>query len=266
VTTAQYRFSGTTEPGVSLVAAGTYPVEVSDDGAWSIVLVLHRGSNIATFEATDAAGNSTQVRHVVYFNECAADPQRPIPEDPNEVTTIKGDIDGDGKVDELSTYKAGGRWHLGAVLAYGWETHSDITELTEPYGNEFVEVNRVVDLGDPLVLARIGPNLAGASLGFFGLDRCELTSILDENGDVPDLWNGIGGQHAVLTCDSGGVTQLVISRNLSKNYKVTLSQDRYDDRPGTYRWDHRGLPDEILGFGQDVYEEAIGSSESCYLE
>jgi hypothetical protein len=266
VTIAQYRFSGTTEPGVSLVAAGTYPVGVSDDGAWSIVLVLNRGSNIATFEATDAAGNSTQVRHVVYFNECAADPPRPIPEDPNEATTIKGDIDGDGEIDELTTYKAGGRWHLGVVLAYGWETHSDITELTEPYGNEFVEVNRLVDLGDSLVLARIGPNLVGASLGFFGLDRCRLTPILDENGDVPVLWDGVGGQHAVLTCDSGGVTQVVISRDLNKNYKVTLRQDRYAYTPGTFRWDHLRLPDETLGFGQDAYEEAIDSYEYCYLQ
>jgi hypothetical protein len=63
VGSARYRFAGTTEPGAAVTAAGLYPVAVDVNGAWSIVLVLRPGGNVATFEAADPAGNTT-VRHV----------------------------------------------------------------------------------------------------------------------------------------------------------------------------------------------------------
>jgi hypothetical protein len=60
-------FSGSTEPGCAVLAAGIYPVEVTDDGTWSIVLVLEPGGNVAVFEAEDAAGNRTEARIPVYY-------------------------------------------------------------------------------------------------------------------------------------------------------------------------------------------------------
>jgi hypothetical protein len=62
-----YRFLGTTEPGCTVVAAGRYPADVDAAGNWSIVLVLNRGGNVATFTSTDEAGNTTEVRHPVYY-------------------------------------------------------------------------------------------------------------------------------------------------------------------------------------------------------
>lgn len=63
-----FRFEGVTEPGVTLAAAAHYPVEVETDGAWSTVLILNPGGNVAGFTATDGAGNSTEVRVPVYYD------------------------------------------------------------------------------------------------------------------------------------------------------------------------------------------------------
>ena len=53
------RFAGTTEPG-AIVAAGPYLADVSEDGQWSIVLLLNPGGNLASFTSTDTAGNTTE--------------------------------------------------------------------------------------------------------------------------------------------------------------------------------------------------------------
>lgn len=60
-------FSGTTEPGAE-VAAGPYDADVSDDGHWSIQLVLAPGDNGALFTAKDAAGNTESARIVVTYD------------------------------------------------------------------------------------------------------------------------------------------------------------------------------------------------------
>ena len=49
-------FSGITEPGAR-VLAGPYEATVTEDGSWSIKLVLSEGENRAVFTAIDAAGN-----------------------------------------------------------------------------------------------------------------------------------------------------------------------------------------------------------------
>ena len=59
VSTRTYWFEGSTEPGCTVTAAGRYPADVDADGNWSIVLVLNPGGNLATFVATDHAGNTT---------------------------------------------------------------------------------------------------------------------------------------------------------------------------------------------------------------
>ena len=61
VTTRTYRFRGSTEPGCSVIAAGRYQADVDADGGWSVLLVLNPGSNVATFTASDATGNVTEV-------------------------------------------------------------------------------------------------------------------------------------------------------------------------------------------------------------
>jgi hypothetical protein len=76
VTEKTLRFEGITEPG-AVVAAGPYLADVDGEGHWSIVLLLNPGGNLATFTATDAAGNiSEAVVSVTY------DPPVPPKEEP----------------------------------------------------------------------------------------------------------------------------------------------------------------------------------------
>ena len=58
VASAKVTFSGTTEPG-SRVAVGEYEATVDAEGRWSLLLIAAEGANTVTFEATDAAGNTT---------------------------------------------------------------------------------------------------------------------------------------------------------------------------------------------------------------
>jgi len=68
------QFRGTIESDCTLVAAGRYPVTVTTDGAWAIALFLDSGSNVAVFDAFDAAGNQTTVNRQVYYDPPTAQP------------------------------------------------------------------------------------------------------------------------------------------------------------------------------------------------
>ena len=61
-------FSGTTEPGATVIASGKFAVPVDGDGAWSIDLVLASGANGVVFVATDDAGNTSEARLTVYYD------------------------------------------------------------------------------------------------------------------------------------------------------------------------------------------------------
>ncbi len=49
------------------MTSGPYEADVKDDGTWSLKLVVVEGANGASFTATDAAGNTSSVRIVVYY-------------------------------------------------------------------------------------------------------------------------------------------------------------------------------------------------------
>lgn len=76
VTTETLRFEGTTEPG-AVVSAGPYLADVDDDGRWSIVLLLNPGGNLASFTATDPAGNAAEASVSLIY-----DPPAPPKEEP----------------------------------------------------------------------------------------------------------------------------------------------------------------------------------------
>jgi len=70
------RFAGTTEPG-AIVAAGPYLADVSEDGQWSIVLLLNPGGNLASFTSTDGAGNTTEASVSVTYEVPAPPKEEP---------------------------------------------------------------------------------------------------------------------------------------------------------------------------------------------
>ena len=74
------RFEGTTEPG-AVVASGPYLAEVSEDGHWSIVLLLNSGGNLASFTSTDAAGNVSEASVSVVYEAPVPPKKEPLPVD-----------------------------------------------------------------------------------------------------------------------------------------------------------------------------------------
>jgi hypothetical protein len=209
VTDRALRFSGTTEPGAAVVAAGRYPVEVAADGSWSIVLMLNPGGNVATFAATDAAGNVSEVRVPVYLHACADAPQIAMVAGAAEATSLTGDLDGDAAADVATVYRADGRWRVHLELAYGWETDTDITPHVTFQGPP--SPARFVNIGAPSIVVRLGGNLVGSSYGFVAFSGCSLRSVVGPAGEMPDVWNGLGAAHSdYFVCGKGAVTQVVL--------------------------------------------------------
>ncbi len=66
VESAAVTFKGTTEPGAR-VAAGQWEATVTEDGRWSLVLIVTKGWNTARFTATDEAGNTTTKSIEVFY-------------------------------------------------------------------------------------------------------------------------------------------------------------------------------------------------------
>ena len=66
VTSGVVEFSGTSETGAS-VSSGPFAATMSDDGTWTIRLVVSTGYNSTVFTATNEAGNESSVRIVVYY-------------------------------------------------------------------------------------------------------------------------------------------------------------------------------------------------------
>ena len=99
-------FSGTTERGAT-VSSGPYDATVDDDGEWSIQLVLAPGANGAAFTARDDAGNTTNVRVVITYDEPQA-ATTTTTQAPSTTTTTAGSSDPAPKWSPLWPADAGG--------------------------------------------------------------------------------------------------------------------------------------------------------------
>lgn len=78
VTEATLRFEGTTEPGARVVS-GPFEATVDASGHWSIVLVLNKGGNLASFSAIDAAGNRAEASVSVTYEAPIVPEEQPVP-------------------------------------------------------------------------------------------------------------------------------------------------------------------------------------------
>ncbi|HEY5650950.1 MAG TPA: hypothetical protein VIW46_05840 [Acidimicrobiia bacterium] len=113
-------FSGITEPGAR-VLAGPYEATVTDDGSWSIKLVLSEGENRAVFTAIDAAGNE------------AIAVVTPIYQPPTPVTTTK-------PKPEIEAFTANATWIECSSEPpfdeyYGTGQPGSWVEVISPYGS-----------------------------------------------------------------------------------------------------------------------------------
>lgn len=76
-------FEGQTEPGAR-VFAGKYEADVSETGAWRIVLYLSPGKNKVTFEAKDRAGNTGTDSITLIYERQEEPKEEPRDEKPKE--------------------------------------------------------------------------------------------------------------------------------------------------------------------------------------
>jgi len=68
VDSAYIIFKGTSEPG-AYVRSGPFDATTDDDGSWSLGLTMADGANRAIFTAIDTAGNTTEIRITVTYNQ-----------------------------------------------------------------------------------------------------------------------------------------------------------------------------------------------------
>jgi len=71
---AKIRFAGETEPGAK-VFVGDWYADVTDDGHWSLVLILEKGPNTVKFTAKDAAGNTSTASTTVVYEPIVEEPE-----------------------------------------------------------------------------------------------------------------------------------------------------------------------------------------------
>lgn len=76
-------FEGETEAGAR-VFAGKWEADVSDTGAWRIVLILQKGENNVTFKAKDRAGNVGTDSVTVIYKAPEPKPEPPKDEEPKD--------------------------------------------------------------------------------------------------------------------------------------------------------------------------------------
>lgn len=204
-----YTFRGTTEPGAAVVAAGRYAADVADDGSWSVVLVLTEGGNLAVFVATDSAGNEERVSlqvayHPQFEGDCGDLPRDVIPDGVSDLDAGFGDVDGDGRQDTITVYNIDGVGYLHFALGYGWSVQSRLARAT-PGG-----VERVVDMGGPVVLLRLDESSDGSAYGLYALHGCEIVAVPEPDGSVPTLFRGFRDSDAGwFSCSPDGVTQVL---------------------------------------------------------
>lgn len=117
-------------------------------------------------------------------DEDGACPAVSVPGGASDATSVPGDFDGDGSVDDLISYLDGGTWHLQVDLAAGGGDDLEVT----PEGPAGVAAMGGVDLDDDgtdEAWARVGVGASVAIVGLFDFDDCELVAVSNEiKGEV----------------------------------------------------------------------------------
>jgi hypothetical protein len=152
------RFEGTTEPG-AVVAVGPYLADVDETGRWSIVLLLNPGGNLASFTATDPAGNAAEASVSVTY--AVAEPPKEEPP-PVEFTAVQkyGSCSESPPFDEFyGMAKPGTKVYIMSAFGSGSTTVAGNGEWyvkvffeTAPYGDTF-EVKAKDEFGNKVIFA-----------------------------------------------------------------------------------------------------------------
>lgn len=136
------------------------------------------GRAAATTTPATAPAATADTLSTIQAGRCPAVAAVPAPE---AVTDDHADVDGDGMADLLTSYAAGGQWHVRVALAAGGG--ADVSLPAE--GDGTVNVLGGTDLdgrvGDEVFVA-VGAVEAGTLLAMFGFAECHLVRLLGPDG------------------------------------------------------------------------------------
>ena len=156
----------------------------------------------------------------------------PLPSGASDVEEGAGDVDGDGRGDELRSYRASDGWHLQVELTSGGG--ADLaTGLLDPGGFGVIGGADVDGDGADEVWARTGAGASAVIVGMARLDGCSLTRVALEGGDAADFpAGGSVGTTAGLDCaatdPSAHVTTYLASNTGDSTYEVVVVEHRLD--------------------------------------
>lgn len=225
VTEEVITFRGVTEPGAR-VFSGRYAADVHADGSWSLVLVLASGDNGAVLVARDSAGNESKVRLAVTLNRCQDLPSTSIPDTADNLSTVTGDLDGNGVDDTITVYVDTSDYtswvHM--ELDYGYATSVLID--VDWFRPEAVSIVRFAG-SNALALVKVSEGATNSIHGVFALVGCD--AVYTTSGTQGRFtWFNVGAstQYAFgLTCTPEGVAR--------RESRFVGSGDDFDNEP----WD-----------------------------
>ena len=239
------QFRGVTEPGAEVVS-GRWPADVDADGNWSLDLVLQPGDNVAVFTARDAAGNEAEVRTAVTLAACATSTSAVIPDAATDVSSVTGDVDGDGADDTVTVFldQSGRRWvHM--ELDYGYA--AAIPLETGSIAGEAVGTVRFGG-SDAVALVKVSEGASTEQFGVFAFLGCDVVyttyEVLGIRGEplVVPTWFTAGASvaHASgLACTPMGVVQTYSQFNGGTDWEngpwdITDEEFTYDPAKGHF--------------------------------
>ena len=156
----------------------------------------------------------------------------PLPDDASDVEDGSGDVDGDGQVDELRSYRTADGWHLQVELTSGGG--ADLATGTVDTGGFGLIGGADVD-GDGAdeVWALTGAGASAVIVGLARLDGCSLTRVALERGDVAEFPVGgsvgtTGGLDCTATDPTAHVTTYTATNTGDSTYEVAVVEHRLD--------------------------------------
>ena len=185
----------------------------------------------ASTTTTDAGPTSTTAAETTSTTEVTCQPAR-LPDDASDVEEGVGDVDGDGEVDELRSYRTADGWHVQVELTSGGGADLS-TGLIDTGGFGVIGGADVDGDGADEVWARTGAGASAVVVGLARLDGCSLTRVALENGDAADFpAGGSVGTAAGLDCaatdPSAHLTTYTASHTGDSTYEVVVVEHRLD--------------------------------------
>lgn len=191
-----------------------------------------------------------------------------LPADATDVSTVVGDLDGNGVDDQLSVYAVGDgpAWYALATLDDGGGAVTEV--LIDPdFADHDVTVTQIATTG-PLagvgaVSTFVGAN--GVSIALVSVQGCELGEVRFESGEVARFRVGGGASPSRLTCLDTGLRATVAEPtsvddadiDVERRYEVTHVDYRFDAADA--RLVEEGSSTEVIELPADdaVFEDLV---------